>query len=234
MTLTSNIISQSNHAASMIGAGNFNEAIKALTASLHSYKRLQACSLTRKEEHTPREEHFIVIDHCMMSNKSILKNKEEGPCAAPFIHRKAISIPSSSRKIYYKQEEDAILSIILFNLALAFHLSASESKTDTSGSLQKALSFYELAFKQQQGVGCCLDHSNFLFPLAILNNMGTIHCQLKESSVAKHFFHKVLSIMMFLLDSGLDPNKRKYLDGFHDNAVVICCCSHEPHTAAAA
>ena len=244
MTLnsTSFIINQNNHAVSMIEAGNLKEAIKALSASLQSYKRRaqEASSLRRTEEQTNSEEeqryNFVAVDQYMMTNKSILKNKEEGSYT-PFIHRNAIVIvPSSSSKSCYNQqeEEDAIFPIIFFNVALAYHLLAPEFKADTSSGLQKALYFYKLAFKKVQQERKYLD-SNFLFVLAILNNMGTIHFQLNKSSFAKHFLDKMLSILMFLLDSGLGQNFTKYLGGFYDNVIVNCCCSHESlHTAVAA
>jgi hypothetical protein len=96
--------------------------------------------------------------------------------------------------------------IVIFNLAIAYHLQGD------SESLVRALKLYELSFNLQRDQQF---DNNILFILATINNLGSIHKQLKDEHSSQICFEHVLSTLMYLTDCGKANDC--HLDGFFRN-----------------
>lgn len=138
---------------------------------------------------------------------------------SPFVYTTPIQMPS---RVEHETDRNAtISSVLLFNLALAHQLSADADTTLSperyAAILSKSLKLYELAFRMQERGGYF--NSNFLFILAILNNIGLIHNYLNGPSLAERCFGKLLSVLMLLTDSKCYDTSKLNLNGFYKNAT---------------
>lgn len=185
----------------------------------------------------------LSLDRCMeMSQpcKSEIEEEEssttsevqsEDHKAKPFVYQNAIRMPHSLA--FDKNRDSLMSSIFLFNLALAHHLRADAiTNVDDPNNLakrhlllSKALKIYELAFKMQERGGYF--NCNFLFILAILNNIGVIHQTLGAPQQAKRCFGKVMSVLMLMTDRKCHDTTKLEMNGFFRNAScsLFAACS---------
>ena len=136
-------------------------------------------------------------------------------------------------------------TIIIFNLALAFHLSALGITTATSSSsssnchnnnknkalarLTKALKLYELALTLQEQEKI---QGNALFTLATVNNMGVIQRSIGESDKqARDYFEFLLSNLLPMF-AGIGKEDIFPLTAFFSNAINVL--NSRSHSAPAA
>ena len=121
----------------------------------------------------------------------------------------------------HRLTESDIECIVLFNLALSFHLAALESSIIYSDSkkqhrmLKKALKLYEMSFNFQVELGVLTLSET----LAVVNNCSTIYKKLNQPDRAECFYQRMLSTIMSVVEAG-DPdvkNELKDLDGFLHN-----------------
>ena len=121
----------------------------------------------------------------------------------------------------HRLTESDIQCIVLFNLALSFHLAALESSiiySDTKKQhrmLKKALKIYEMSFNFQVELGVLTLSET----LAVVNNCSTIYKKLGQPDRAECFYQRMLSTIMSVVEAG-DPdvkNELKDLDGFLHN-----------------
>lgn len=162
--------------------------------------------------------------------KNLFAEHSDDDDATPFVYRTGILMPPS---LAFDKDRDSLMSsIFLFNLALAHQLRAETTSNDAErrhSLLSKALKIYELAFKMQERGGYF--NSNFLFILAILNNIGVIHQILGAPLLAKRCFGKLMSVLMLLTERKFYDSTKLDMKGFFRNGSLSC---GEPCTATAA
>jgi tetratricopeptide (TPR) repeat protein len=136
---------------------------------------------------------------------------EEPVCSdEPFIFRNPIFIPCHAMDLTCFKYYVKLSFIILYNLALAHHLSGV-SGNNTLMRLRKALSLYELAYTIQMTENIEL---TVLETMAIVNNLGQIHTSLENKEKSCQCFQHLLSTIMFLNDSGEPDTGVEQMDGF--------------------
>lgn len=127
---------------------------------------------------------------------------------------------------------------LLYNLALAHHLSAldiqeQENGNKTSASLkrlQKAVALYELAYTIQMTEGIQL---SILLTMAIVNNLGQIHTALGSAEKSNQCFQHLLSTIMFVNDTG-EHDVVQQMDGFLSNVIPLIFPTNDQRIAPAA
>jgi tetratricopeptide (TPR) repeat protein len=185
-------ISMNNQGASLIDAGRTLEAISILSSALKYFQQ----QLFSEPEDTS-----VMLGHCSldeMMSRNITRDTQEGSYTnSGFVHRRSIHVQQDT--LCNARCSFVIAVAILFNLALAHHLTGVE-KSRNPVLLQKAVKLYEHAHKLvrgTQGVG----KDSVLFHLAVINNLGQLHKELKQDVLAEKCFHQLLSLLMYLLDS---------------------------------
>jgi len=104
----------------------------------------------------------------------------------------AVDLISSSLGNY-----NSILSfVVLFNLALAYHLAALSERYSSKRKLLKALAFYELAYSVQ--TVNTFQKLTIMQSMAIVNNIGQINFMLTSFERADQCFHFLLTTIMSL------------------------------------
>ena len=99
-----------------------------------------------------------------------------------------IEIPAEVTKAAPTQWLFSKLSMVaMYNLALAFHLSALELASVTR--LLRAQKLYEFAFHMNLEESCDV---TLLYSLALMNNLGLIYCLLNDEGCANQFFNTCL------------------------------------------
>ena len=212
-------IQQNNSAVSLIAAGDYDAASSPLSSALKTYKQIMGDA----DEH-----HQTVktsLDQCMTQSPATeakaSSNKDEND--QQYMYRQAIHIPLTIESNY--QASIMVSVMIIFNLALAFQLSAVSSDKKQS-KLRKAAKLYELSFNMQQDAN--FENNNVLFTMATVNNMGLIHHKLNDRETANKCFEYLLSTLMFLTDC-VEGDVCE-LDGFLRNVSNLIS---EPCSAAA-
>lgn len=108
--------------------------------------------------------------------------------------------------------------ILLYNLALAYHLRALDDDNSSSSSrtLRKAASLYELAysFHENEGIQCSV-----MQIMSIMNNLGHIHTMLDNGSAARHYFQNLLSTIMYVNFTCGDIRSCEDIEGYVNNAL---------------
>ena len=88
--------------------------------------------------------------------------------------------------------------IIVFNLALAYHLAALEC--DSPGLLlRKSVKLYQLALTLQSEGACAEEIA--IFSLVVSNNLGYAYKVLEEDELANRCFQRLLAGLMLIVDS---------------------------------
>lgn len=134
----------------------------------------------------------------------------------------------------------ALLSFaILYNLAISFHLSASDPKhvEDESRRLNKALQLYQTAYQlihsssadSEDGNTTCTTQYltvGVLESMALLNNLGQVYASLKMPEEAKTCFEEMLGNVLLVAHAGNNDEERHrrrssvfQFDLFFDNAM---------------
>ena len=242
MSGTIRAILKTNKAVSMIKTGEYHEAINRLSNVLNSLKH-SVNRATNEYEHQQEppssgidlEEFMLSSNTCQMSIPTRGGGSEQDQEDNPFFYRQPIEIPKSLIGGLLLSSStnhgDTILlsSVVLFNLALAHHLLAETSNSYQKMFLQKALRLYELSFRMQEQLER-VHSNNFHFALAVMNNIGLIHKQMKNDIQAKDFFSQIFSILMVITDSDMEESTRCHLQGYYQNIGLFC----QPTSLAAA
>jgi tetratricopeptide (TPR) repeat protein len=153
-------------------------------------------------------------------------SKEHDPDQA-FVFKDPIEIPEIAYRSKPSKRLFAKLTMVaMFNLGLAFHLSAL--RHSSFPKLIQAKELYELAFQMHLQQSCDV---TLLYSLALMNNLGLIYHVLGDHSRSGNCFSHMLSTMMFLLESQ-DAHTIKQWDGLLSNVMGLIF--PEPPKAAAA
>ncbi len=214
-----------NRAVSLMLSGRVEEAIPLLSRALEITKKsMMVFSEDKAEGDTSSPHHDrITLDQNMNVGCFVPTYSEQDSCHPDeehsyYIYSKGIRIERSSlpcshgSMIIYS-------TIIIFNLALAFHLSALSVSHRKRGaaSLRKALQLYGLALTLQEKEQV---KGNLFFTLAAVNNMGVIQRLLGESEKKTHeYFEYVLSNLLPLFACGEQATSP--LTAFLHNAISV-------------
>ena len=210
-------IQQNNTAVYLIEAGDYVSAIIHISSALHILKKSME-EVDLQHGNRPMETH-VSLDACMTQSAAAQADEEEGH----YMYQQAIRLPSGIE--FNDRSSPVILSMIIFNLALAHQLSAvGSNKSDLR--MRKAAKLYELGYNLQRA-----EHfdNNVLFTMATVNNMGLLHHKLNDRETGNRCFEHLLSTLMFLIDCS--KGHVYGIDGFLRNASHVISA---PHSAAAA
>jgi tetratricopeptide (TPR) repeat protein len=230
-----------NHAVSLLQTGDFENAIAFFSAAFKSSKdALHQPSCCDSVDTQP----FTSLDDCIREGPipcdpacSVKKGTME---TEDFIVRTSIFIPHSLQFPAYRCKI-RVTTIVVFNLALSFHLRAMETKNQSSRThhLQRAAQLYEQAYNLQWTHGTGVLATTNLFSMAALNNLGQVFRCLCEDEKAGHCFAHLLSTLLFMVDHRNAENRRKesfeYIPGFfRTTSYLLSRDDRNKNTAAAA
>ena len=234
------ILCLNNQGVQFIREGNLDDAIPILAEALSAIKQR---TVNEAQEHSNEEEDqdeemkevhgdddededYIISEwftHLLMAMPVSTKKKKTNfgpstpsPCGSycyGYVHQSPIELPMDG-----KDDIAAMLNvqlvIVMFNLAMAFHLngldaiamsmpsasssSSAEAATSTKAILQNAVNFYELCYammgSEQLNVG-------LYFLMCLANNLGQCHAMLNCQEKSNKCFEHLLSMQMYLMDT---------------------------------
>jgi tetratricopeptide (TPR) repeat protein len=211
-----NAIQQNNAAASLVSAGEYNTAIQEFSFALETFQQV----MIEADDEIPQPVKTN-LNQCMVQSSLTLADCRKEAC----------------RVIDNDQQYQAsvtVSSVIIFNVALAHHLSAlaTSDKKRQSKKLRKATTLYEMAY-DLQGRNAQLKN-NVMFTMAAMNNLGVIYLQLEDCETSSKCFQCLLSTVMFLVDCGAAKVccDEDDLDGFLRNVTNLVSGSSFPAAAA--
>jgi hypothetical protein len=161
---------------------------------------VEVCSIPDSIEHDTRQGESLPEGKCIFSKP---------------IHLVAPSTLHSSSLSSYS----TMLSfVLLFNLALAHHITALTARNVSKNKLTKASLLYELSYN----ILITEQLQELTTPqiMAIINNLGQIHFFLCNFEKADQYFQYLLSLIMCLNDVGDDEAKRE-IQGFLPNVLSL-------------
>ena len=261
------VVTDNNNGVVLIGNGNYKTAITKLVDALKTSTQLVRCYSDCQYDYFQSNEggnkertfdQYMVasskrklrssIGNAQQAKPSPLSSRGQGGYCGdndpvhPYLYSHAIHIPSDVTESQNIQV--MVSSIIMFNLALAYHrLSMNNNKAGEDGTtnaattignnkllLSKAMKLYKYGLEMHSMEPF---DDNILFTLATLNNIGHAHSLLKNKEDADQSFQKLLSILMYLVSIEFEAVKQNGydFDGFFQNASASQC---QPNTASAA
>jgi hypothetical protein len=132
-----------------------------------------------------------------------------------FVFRDPIEIPfnavaksAPSPRLFSK-----LSIVVMYNLALAFHLSSLQNFSVER--LIRAKQLYEFTFQMHLQESCDV---TLLYSLALMNNLGLIYQVLSDSERSNQCFKNMLATMMFLLEAN-EAHTIKQWDGLLSNVM---------------
>jgi tetratricopeptide (TPR) repeat protein len=211
-----------NHAAGLIRDGKFEIAIVILTKALRCARNIMSNCDGKVHQRIPKEE--TTLDSCMVRTRPETDDKSHSEMdidkqdSGYYIYRTPMQVPSTMKSSSY--EEQVILSVtIMFNLALAHHLSfLDEGFEHPRSRIRKAIKLYEYAYTMQRDERLI---SNAFFTMATLNNVGQIYQTMKASDLAEKCFQQLLATLMFVVDCGEGRGTFSGLEGFFQNTTHL-------------
>ena len=136
------VIEQNNAAVAMMKSGSYDSAISSFA---HALKKVSNCQRRPNQDaHKSSLETLLhtSLDKCIVQSQGRVSFPLEQQDNKQYMHRQGIFIP-------FNLDSKYIPSILIFNLALAHHLSAQEDSDKRLVRLKKATRLYELAYNSQ-------------------------------------------------------------------------------------
>eukprot|EP00526_Cylindrotheca_closterium_P019679 CAMPEP_0113633262 /NCGR_PEP_ID=MMETSP0017_2-20120614/17310_1 /TAXON_ID=2856 /ORGANISM="Cylindrotheca closterium" /LENGTH=229 /DNA_ID=CAMNT_0000543893 /DNA_START=76 /DNA_END=765 /DNA_ORIENTATION=- /assembly_acc=CAM_ASM_000147 len=218
MSIQQRVIQENNVAVAMIEEGAYDEASYKLCTVFQAYQNCCENDYENEVSSACYNKSSISLDECMTKGHPMSSSIDPD---FPFMYSDAIRISPEIAAAGIPKHD--VSSIMLFNLALAYHLSALDSM-NPDADLRKALHVYELLYTMQQE-----NEENFLcnlmFVLSILNNIGIIHQWRNEDDIAARCFDKLLSVLMLISSnnnsqSTNNKNEEVVFRGFYRNVIL--------------
>jgi hypothetical protein len=183
-----------------VAAGEYNTAIQGFSFALKTYQQV----MNEADDEIPQPVKTN-LNQCMVKSGLALADCRKEACCVidsdqQYMYRQAIHIPLDIESTY--EASVIVSSMIIFNVALAHHLSvlATSDKKRQSKKLHKATTLYEMAY-DLQGRNKQVEN-NVMFTMAAMNNLGVICLQMEDRETASKCFQCLLSTVMFLVDCG--------------------------------
>lgn len=255
------VISLNNAGLFQLRQGNFSEAVRNLSAALSRSKACMSETRTREISVGSVSLDLLILNSQKArrdsaadssARSSLEKDYDGDTCMEGDVYSQHFEANREGR-IYNtpihldwdilvsKSDEDeendssdlqvVLSAVIIFNLALAYHLraaartasSAPGSSDEASKCLRKSIQLYEYAI-QIQREAACMGQSSTLFALSALNNLGDAHSRLGDEAISEAYLRNMLSLLMYLVESHLVSDEAKtYLSLFFDNTFHLVC-----------
>jgi tetratricopeptide (TPR) repeat protein len=217
-----------NEGISFINSRQYDEAISSITRGLALVRQVlaeqddndsyfedecdpvsPACFFLEVASNKPKE---MKISNCTESIR------EQTPFA--FQNPLYINTQVPARRVVCLQYFVELSFILIYNLALAHHMSALRDTTPLAErKFMKALSLYEFAYSIQMTEEIQL---SVLQTMAIFNNMGQIHSSLNNVEKSEICFQHLLSTIMFVNDMGAgERDAVDQMDDFLGNVMAL-------------
>jgi hypothetical protein len=221
-----NTITSINDGACQIEAGDYRSAIVSLAMALKSCKASTGVVEQRQEA----TEYSFDFD-LLMTQGPVDKKDRSTADTDQMAYIRPIYIPE---RLGQESAFDAqvVFSVAVFNLALAHHLGGMEDTPSSTNLLQKAAKLYEFGVHIQEGQQSDDYSTGILFFLATLNNLGDVHRRLGNTMKSEQCFGQLLSILMFLNDSG-EQSSSSNLEMFFRSTFFLVSPTHDNAAAAA-
>jgi tetratricopeptide (TPR) repeat protein len=218
-TVAAEAKSLNNKGIHYINKGNYEEAMKVISRGLNLLKKV----LSVQDIPAKTDSYSMGMGMGETLPCEFLQLDPEYPSAAlteaikgnkPFIFSSPIYVPSVVNQAVTLKYLATLSFILLYNLALAYHLSAIDGQLCLK-KLEKALSLYDLAYAIQK------TELSILQIMAIVNNLGHIHTALGNQEQSQLCFKHLLSTVMLLKDYGEEGESVDSLDGFILNCLPL-------------
>lgn len=211
-----------NEGIAHLEAHRYDQAIPSITKALGIVREELSCSRSRcscsgcvcsskKQEGNDPVFHFQKSEQVLPRGVSIPEGEEDGD--ELFVFKRAMVIPLKAAPPECYDYYVSLSFIILFNLALAYHLRGLA--TECQRTLRKALRLYEMAYTVHIKEDLTL---TALQAMAIVNNMGQIHAELGSSENSQECFQSLLSTFMYV-QGAAHEEARNHMDGFVTNVL---------------
>lgn len=204
------ILSRNNHGVDAFARGDLSLAISELSEAFRLSKSLfeETSSRIPSQQQHCAEDSFQLLDHLFSHHyrESLLNREstgdEKSPSPMPFVYRTAIALPHIPADAFVNASLSSphlsILSVVLFNLSLSYHMLGREN-------LQKASKLYELAFRLQRTER---NSPSIVYLMVIMNNLGHVHRGLGHVAASEQCFSQLLSMTVFVLNRRQDTESR--------------------------
>jgi hypothetical protein len=222
-----------NHGASLLAAGDAQNAIGQFSGALQLTKQIMGnCDATCAEERDSTAS--TSIDNCIA--QSLRRGDKESICALndrlPYMYRQAILIPDA---LLMQKEADSlslISVIVIFNLSLAHQETAYKemSRASCIPLMKKTVKLYELAFNLYNALPAPTSGGDAVFYMALINNLALANDALSDTDASKQCFQQLLSTLMLVIATGNYAMDSSLCDGFLRNVSHLI----SPHTTAPA
>jgi tetratricopeptide (TPR) repeat protein len=220
------VVTMNNLGASLILTEDTAAAIAHLAKTLRCSRHLvaQESETTRSEHPTPgsRLDHWMSSNSC---NMDIFVVNGESPNEVVYSNPIIIQSNNNAGNGLAGENVLAIAAAIVFNLALAYQIHGMRNKNSPE-HLRKAILLYEKALALPRS------HHSTLFPMAVLNNLGTCHRALGRHNVAEKFFSALFTSLLVVQTANRD-NLNSHFQLFSKN-VWHLVAPNSPSTAPAA
>jgi tetratricopeptide (TPR) repeat protein len=106
--------------------------------------------------------------------------------------------------------------LIIFNLALAYHMKAI--RNSERGDFLRAQKLYEIVCQSQEN-----DHQELpmIQAMAVVNNLGHVHLYLQDRAKSKQCFEHLLASLMYAAEIGEEKETLQRFEGFLLNALTL-------------
>ncbi|CAJ1936095.1 unnamed protein product [Cylindrotheca closterium] len=208
------VIEQNNRTITCLKDQDFSSALESSSEALRLYHSALVHSSEEDEcpppsmtAHTDSD----YLDQCLLQSE-VVDDETEAKAHQPFIYRSAIPLPPS----IITDSAAMVAPILIFNIALAYHLRADDDDGTTPGhqislkGLHKARCLYEKAY-EAHGID-----QNVLFQFVILNNIAIIDQRMGNYAMMQSCFEHLTSLFMLLVDQGCSVRLR-HIVGFLSN-----------------
>jgi hypothetical protein len=218
-----------NHGVSCLEEGDISKAIECFSVAFHAAKMVFPSSQSCWEG----DLHTCSLDHFLITKAA--QHEEIGSDDEDYVYHQPIVIPPV-RAITHSESlacKMAVMSIIIFNLAMAHHLHAIADPKPYSRvrRFEKAAKLYELGFElqgnQDDGYG------NF-YSMAVLNNLGQVFRAIDEEEKASYCILRLLSTLMLVVERhGGNDHSVACVDGFFRTTSHVVLKEKEAAAASA-
>jgi hypothetical protein len=214
-----------NDAAMCIKVGDYDNAISSLQRAVKKVRLAISSDLTPDQyledvvagvdDDRPLCSFLSTDSSCFL--KSVRNDSQHTIFRSPIFLNQPLPLTNS---LFYEK----ISYVIVYNLALAYHLKAMTSQ------LSRRMIFitFERALRQYENALCVLMGSpeidfSILHTLAIVCNLGHLHCVLGNKERSDLCYQNLLSTMIYLVDGGeVDTIEGTIpLDGFFSNVMPL-------------
>jgi hypothetical protein len=207
-------ISMNNLGASLIVIGNPKEAVTHLTNALSYSKSLTSQATVGYEEADQSSEPRFDAWIC----QACTFGRSAADVTGSFVYSQPIIIPTDDTPSKFETNLLMTTSAIVFNMAIAHHLSGIQQGNDPR-LLQKAVLCYEYSFNlsevyRNKHTGSCM-----YYTMAVLNNLGVCHRSLGQGELADKKFSILLTSLLYVQTS---PQKSTMnLKAFFGNVLYL-------------